>query len=168
MTEVATALEQWLVEAYELRFAELDGFAPELPSPEFGVQAVLDSLLRVRKRLDRVDGLLFRAARVKTAAQAALASAQAQVDDAWDTSAVRVRNSPQRSREDFTGPRERYAESNLAVLDLRREARAAEATAAAAKDAYDGINKVLWGLDALRQDHLAVLRAMQFESSLER
>lgn len=168
MTDVDGLLDRWMTEAFELRFNEIEGHAPEIPDPELGPPEILASLLRIRKRLDRVDGLLFRAAKLRSRAQIGAAADEASVSDKWATELGRVRNAPARHRDDFSGPRERYAEADLAVLDLRRTARLSASTAAAAKDAYDVISKCWWGLDGLRQDHLAVLRTLQFESSLER
>jgi hypothetical protein len=158
--DVRAQLDELVVEAIRLRF---DTPPPRLRSPH----ELLDALYDVRVRLDRVEQILSQAQRLRARARDAAASAEALAEEAWDRAAQQARNSPV-SRDDYSSARERAAEANLAVLTERRTARAASALASYVDNQVDVLRTANRGLDGLRHDLLAALRAFQIESSLER
>jgi hypothetical protein len=170
LSELEHHLAGWTAEAVELRFGAAGDplGAVGLPPTESGPQQVLESLLRVRSRLDRVEALAVRATRARGRLQRASQAAKAQAGEAWDREIARVRSSPVRRGDEFTGPRERYAEANLATLVEQRTERQSSLLLVSADTAVDAIRQCQRGLDSLRQDHIAVMRSYQFESHLER
>lgn len=157
-----TTLEQhfaaWVAEVLELRF----GSELQLPVSGSTPSSVQDSLVQVRQRLDRVEGILSQVLRARGRCKRAAKVARSVADDRWDASVVTVR------KVEYQGPRERYAEASLASFEQLRDARAAEHLADVADEAYDVVRLAQAGLSALRYDHVAVLRGFAFESSLER
>jgi hypothetical protein len=130
---------------------------------------VLDSLINVRKRLDRVHELMAQSTRLKSRAIRSKFAAKYDAEDAWDHSLEKQRTaSVRRNSNDFEGPRERYSKANLDSFDEQRAKRKAEATASRVEEADEVIRQCHWGLDTLRQDHITILRTLGFESSLER
>jgi hypothetical protein len=169
LSRLEEELAEWAAEALRLRFAEVAGSpAVELPPVESGASEVMQRLLAVRQRLDRVEELLARATRARGRSSRAAQVAKAQADDAWDVSSQRGRAAPVRRGGEFEGPRERYADNNLATLDQRRATREAERLADSASECLDVVRLCHRGLDGIRQDLLTMLRAFQFESHLER
>ncbi len=160
--DLPTVLGSYVTEALQLRLGvdtSRSGVAPAL---------TLEHLQDVRRRLDRVEELLTRGIRVRARAQRAAAAAQAAVDDAWDAAIRKVRAAPVQAGGEYSSARERHAEANLAVLDLRHAARRAHETAHHCEEAVEVIRVAHRGLDGVRGDALAVLRTLAFESHLER
>lgn len=158
ITELEGQLAAWVTEALELRF----GGGVELPPSESTPAAVHASLLSVRSRLDRIDGIYIRVLRARGRCRRAAKTGRYLADDAWDVSVTGQR------RQDYQGPRERYAEASLSSFEQQRAARASETLLSHADDAYEAVRVAREGLNNLRADHVAVLRSVQFESSLER
>lgn len=164
LTQLEEQILGWVKEALELRFAQ-DG---EYLSTEHGADPVLSGLLNVRGRLDRIEELLTKVTRARGRAQRARMVAQAVADDAWDTQSQVELQAAQRRPDQFVAPRERYANSNLETLHQKRDLRAAERLAHSTEEAYEVIRTVHRGLDSIRNDHLAVIRALSWESHMER
>lgn len=155
-----------LAEAHTLRFGDDFQPGPGIPPESAGPPEVLAALRDVRGRLDRVEAIwagLFRARSITVRASKA---ATAQAEDAWDQHAVTAR-SERHTESDYSTARERAAESNLATLLQRREARLRLAEATELEDAAKLVDQYRRGLDSLRQDLAAVLRAYSFQTSLE-
>lgn len=149
-------------EALALRFtfeASLDHSSP---------QTLIDSLLACRARLDRLEELLTIATRAKGRATRAAQEARRVADEAWDTHSVSARSGPVTRRHDYVGAKENYADNNVATISEQRNARIAERLADYTQECYQVIRTVYHGLDNFRADHLAIIRAMSFESHLER
>ncbi len=161
-TDIPTTLGGYVREALALRLA------PDLPGVAATSVEVLAGLQHVRRCLDRVEELLGMTLRVRARAQRAAVVAQATADDAWDNAIGRVRSAPVKAGGEFTSARERHAEANLVILDLRHAARHAVELAHHCDEAVEIIRLAHRGLDGVRQDHLAILRALAFESHLER
>jgi hypothetical protein len=161
VTDIRALLDGHVVEAVELRFSG------DIPGPQSAPKQILDALYEVRRRLDRVEFLLSQAIRVRGKLRESNDAATAEVDDAWDSS-IHTTRSAAVVRDDYTSAKERYAEANLATLDLRRTQRAAAAVLAHADTSVDLLRLSLRGLGDLRQELLTVLRTLQFESHLER
>lgn len=127
---------------------------------------LLECLLDVRTRLDRLEELLGNALRLRGEVHRRHTAVRVQVDDAWDEAAVRQRAST--VRDEYSSAKERTAATNLEVLDLRRAERAADADARACDEAVEQIRLRYRGLSELRQDIHTIVKARQFESTLDR
>lgn len=162
---MADQLESLVTEAVTLRFGARDFPEDTQIHPDL-VQLIL---LDTRKRLDRVEELLVTAIRVRGRARGVASNRQNEVDDEWARAIDVARKDHRRAAgTDYSGAKERYAEADLAVLDLRIKQRQAQTFADQAQTAYDVVRVCHRGLDTLRGDCVAYLRSLQFESSLER
>lgn len=159
---LSEVLNNIISEARSLRFSG------SLPPLESSPSEVLSCLQEARQKLDRVDELLMKVTRIKARSQRAKSVADALSEEAWDMSNQKQRSSGVQRGGDFLGPRERYADANLATLNERRAAREASDLVSLASEAYDCVWIVHRGLDGLRQDILSMLRTLSFESTLER
>jgi len=160
--DLGAALDALVTEALRLRH---DGKLPTAPAAPV---AVLDALLDVRARLDRLEELLTQALRVRAGAHEAAALATATAEDAWDSEISRLRNAKVRPGDEYSTARERHAQANLGTLELRRAARQAEDASRRCERAVEVIRVAHRGLDGVRGDLLAWLRATAFESNLDR
>lgn len=131
-------------------------------------QAVLDSLLDVRAKSDRVEAISIQVMRMRHRAARKVASLKASVDDAWSQAIVDVKKAGARSGDQYEGPRERYAQADLAVLTLKRESRKAEELLSILDEASDVIKTALRGLNEVIQDHRIWLRTIQVQSYIEK
>jgi hypothetical protein len=157
-------LEALITEALGLR----SGLS--LPSINQGPVEVLERLIDVRTRLDRVEELLSRAVRFRTAVRARLKEASGSLDEAWATKVAQPSARRRAASDGFGGsaPRERYAEADLATLDEKRNVRRLEQWFDQVSDAVEVIRQAHRGLDTTRQDLHLILRAISVESALER
>lgn len=164
--DIASTLEAYLTEALELRVVT------DLPDPGSDPKHVLESLVHTRGRLDRVEELLQRALRLRHRVQRSVAVVRAVHDDARDavlTNARKQRGGPvTRDNDQYTSAQERAAEANLATVEHRRSLRQAEEVASHCDEAVEILRLTHRGLEGIRVDHLTVLRAVQFESTLDR
>ena len=158
-----TVLDGFIREALELRFggdALRRGAAPA---------EIVESLRQTRQRLDRVEQLLSKAIRIKANGRQHCAAVTATAELAWDRAAMARRNAPvTRGGEEFSSARERHAEANLATLTEQAAVRVAEERVRQCEEAESMIRLAHRGLEGVRQDHLAMLRMVQFESTLDR
>lgn len=143
-------------------------FGVGLPGAAAAPPEVLAVLLEVRGRLDRLESLLLESLRLRDGARQARTAAEAEAGEAWDQQAAAGSPALLSKAGDYTGPRERYAQYNIATLDQQRQSQRAARVAAAAEGAYEQLRVLHRGLDGLRQDLVTALRAVQFESSIER
>lgn len=166
MREVALGVEkkaQLIIEnATKSRFT-LPPF-PESPTPD-QIQA---RLVDLRARLDSVEQDVIDAVSLKFRAQRVFAASDFNATEAWDKALEKVRKAPSFQGSEYTGPRERYSEANLATFDQQRARRFADHAKSFAEEAYTVVVACQRGLDAARQDCLAWLRSLVFESSLDR
>lgn len=128
---------------------------------------VLDALVDLRRRYDRVEEIYLTVLQLKCRAVLLRNRYQAEAGDAWNTAVVKVRQTSSRAGDEYMGPRERYAEADLMVLDEKLKSRRADALAESASVALECVKTLLRGLDGTRQDHLTWLRTLNFASSLE-
>ncbi len=159
---VEAALDEHVAEVLAIRYGV------DLPEVGTDPRTVLQSLQHTRRSLDRVEELLSRTVRIRARAQRMATHAGNVFDDAWDTAAQQRRTNPVVHGGEYSSARERTAEANLATLDLRVGARSTAELAHRCDEAVEVIRLAHRGLESVRQDHLAVLRALQFESSLDR
>ncbi len=141
-------------------------------APDWGavghVEASTRTLADIRKRLDRVDELLSNTITLRGRLHRIATAAKSVADHAWDTAAMKRRAAPVQRGEEFYSAREREAEANLASINERHTAKQAADQAHTADTAYEVIRLNQRGLERVRTDLLAVMRAVQFESSLDR
>lgn len=166
-TQSENALAALVQEALELRHGS--GEDPEgalsTVDPNDGPDAVSHMLLRVRQRSDRVDYLLAQATRARGRARRSRDNAKFEAEFVYNTATNT--NERNRTREFVTGA-ERHAEAALAALPERRAAFLADRLVSHADEAYEVINQIHRQLGDIRTDLRASLRALQFESSMER
>jgi hypothetical protein len=158
---VAETLASLMKEALSLRFQG------ELPGAQAGPLEVLESLLECRKKADRVEGLYLQALTIKGTLSRRSALHNAEAEDEWAEALIKVRNSPIYKQDSFAGPREKYAEADLATLEFKRQARKSAELLSLADEAVDVIRTTLTGLNNTRQDHISWIRSLQFMSTLE-
>lgn len=159
--ELERVLGEYVSEASELRFA-----AGSLALGS-NVEEMMASLIAARQRLDRVEELLVRVLRVRDRARRGSVAAEAEANDQWDQALHQLNSRPRGLRGEYEGPRERYADANLAVLDFKRQARDAASLVSLAEEGYEALRIMHRGLDGLRQDLVTILRAQQFVNHLE-
>jgi hypothetical protein len=162
MGEVEQKLAELLTEALSLRAAS------SIPYSDASPQVVLNSLLDNRQRVDRLEGIYLQVVQIRARLSRRTASTRAEADDAWAQSVVSMKSQGARSRDQYEGPRERYAEADLATLDLKRKVRKAEELLDIAVEADDVIKTALRGLNEVIQDHRIWLRSLQFQTYLEK
>ncbi len=143
----------------------------EAPTPPIdgGPSDVLPSLLDVRQRLDRVEELLRHAMTIRAHYEAAQASATNTASDAFDTAITpRQAGTTSYAGAEYTSAKERQAAANLATLGEARRARQAADDYRNAHLIVEQLRLMHRGLEGVRQDHLTVIRALQFETVLDR
>lgn len=164
LTEIESQLKVLVDEAHGLRFKpDESSINLDISSPKI----ILDSLLACRARLDRLEELLAIATRARGRAWRAHQEAARLAQEAWDATSAASRTGPSR-RSEYTGAKEHYADNNLATIDEKRTAYRAERLADYADECYRVIKILYHGLDNYRADHLVIIRALSFESHLER
>lgn len=151
---------RWTAEALDLRMGA------RLPATDASTGILLEALLDVRSRLDRVEEILANALGLRSMAARKHTAIRSAVEDAWDAAAVRGRSAG--VRDEYSSAKERAAAANLEVLDLRRLERVADSQFRRCDEAVELVRLRLRGLQEVRQDILAVVRIRQFESTLER
>lgn len=126
------------------------------------------ALRDVRGRQDRVEELLRTTLRLRARAQRGAQLAQHALDDAFDQAIHTNRAASVTPGGEYSSARERTAEANLATIDLRGTARGTHTLAHRCDETVDVLRLTHRGLDGVRQDIHALLRAAAFESHLER
>lgn len=164
------AIKDWIEEAVDLRYGRIKGIPDLAPySDLLAPFQVTEQLTFIRQRLDRLEELLVNSVRARASLKRAYQQTKDELQLAWDThvtstSAVRR---PVLTQEYVTG-KEKFAEANLATLELQRTERKAREVLSFAEEAVDVIKQLHYGLDGIRHDLLSQVKAMQVESHLER
>lgn len=166
-TNSESGLANIVAEALELRHGEADDPDGRLTpvDPNDGPDAVRHMLLRVTQRADRVDYLLAQVTRARGRARRARDDARYESDLAF--SAATNTNELNRTRE-YVTREERNAAAMLESLAQKRAAHLADRLVSHADEAYDVLNQIHRQFGDMRNDLRASLRALQFESSLDR
>lgn len=149
-------------EALELRSQS------SMPGSEATPQEVLNSLLDQRWRADRMEAILTEVIRLRGRVGRATAQCKAAADDVWTQALVDARKSSAKRGDQFEGPRERYADADLVALSQRRELRKAENLLSLADEVSEIMKTASRGLSDIIQDHRTWLKALQFQSYLEK
>lgn len=159
----------WAREALDLRHGDagdpkgsIRGWGSSDDSPT----DVLDLLLRVRQRSDRVDQLLANVTMAKSRAKRAHEEATFAAEIAKAEATKEYANSGR--RREFASAKETDSEATLQSLEQLRTAHRAARLVSVTSEAYDVVNQIHWQLESIRKDLRATLHALQFESSLER
>jgi hypothetical protein len=155
---VNTEIETLVIEAVDLRHQVK---FPTVVTPD----SLVLSVVHLRQAFDRVEAILVMMTRLRGRLAAELAVAQAEQEGAWDRAATASSRSG--SQRDFSGPRERYAEFNLAAFKEKTALRHAELRYKEVDVAVDVIRILHRGIDSVRSDIHIAMRAMNLESRLE-
>lgn len=161
MPDVTVFLDQAVTEAVKLR-ADTDLGGTLDPAD------LAHTLRDIRGRQDRVEELLRQVTRIRGRAVLAAQLAQHKLDDGVDQALHTNRTASVSRLGEYSSAHERDAEANLATIDLRFAARAAHQLARRCDETVDVLRLTHRGLDGIRQDIHALLRASAFESHLER
>ena len=163
-------LEKWLdsqvQEAMRLRSLETEEATSLAPGGTPDPRAVINALVAVRARLDRLETIQAALMRAKGRTARAAKAARYTADD-WNEASVNARK-PQARRSEYTGAKEHYADNSLASFTEQRAARQAERLADYAAECLDVVRLVHRGLDSYRSDLNTIARTLSFESHLER
>lgn len=165
VTSAEKQLMAWVAEALELRHgAAGDPEGPIRGSAQTSSDEIMDLLLRVRTRSDRVDELQSKVTLAKGRAK------RAKDDSAFAADQALMLATQQRgnNRVEFSSAREREADAKLDAFTERRVLYQRDRLVSYSNDAYEVITQIHWQLDAIRKDLRASLHALQFESGLER
>lgn len=162
MEEIEKRIAELLSEALSLRSDS------SMPYSEASPQVVLNSLLDNRQRVDRLEGIYLQVIQIRARLSRRTSAVKAEAEDAWAEALSSMKSQGARNRDQYEGPRERYAEADLATLDLKRKARKAEELLNIAIEADDVIKTALRGLNEVIQDHRIWLRSLQFQTYLEK
>lgn len=165
MSEHREVIKGWIEEAVKLRYSlELASYT-DLIAPWL----ITEQLQNVRQRLDRIEELVILSVRARASLKRSHQQVKDELQVAWDSrltdnSAVRR---PVLTQEFVTG-KEKFADANLATLELQRKERLASELVSFADESVEVIRQLHRGLDGIRQDLLTQVRSLQVETSLER
>jgi len=163
--------------ACEARCAELEdamrvlrfGNAAEpfdLPAGGAGGEVVHGALLDVRARLDLAEELKLAARKLRREFRDKARLRAQERDDEYDRRLDKLSDGAM--RREWESGREREARARLAVLELTRAARTAEAARARVEEMFDSLTDMFFGLLNIREELIARLRELQFETAMER
>lgn len=164
--ELAAQAAQWKASA--LAYRRQVGAVFEGARRTGTIIAWREALQAIRGLQDGVEEILAVAIIAKGASERWAASMKAEYEDRWaeksaEDSRVAVRRGPE-----MEGPRERYARVDLAVFNELRNWRQAEQDALVAQEAEREIQVRYRAVNTTREDIHQILRAIAFESTLER
>jgi hypothetical protein len=146
----------WVEEALELRHGEADDPLGKLELPPYtdGPDGVLNTLRRVRVRLDRVEELQSRSRQMKGKVSRSRAKAEFDADLAEHEAMKKQAN---RGRE-FVSAAQLKAEASLDSIEQKRILHRLKKLESMADEAYEIIKTCYWGLDKIRTELLEMLR----------
>jgi hypothetical protein len=127
---------------------------------------VHEALLDVRARLDLAEELMTKARGERRRFRAKAAQRQAERDEEYDR--VMVKLGEGAVRREYEGTKDREAKARVHVLELTQTANRAAAARVMVDDCFDGLKDTFFGLLNIREELIARLRELQFESALER
>jgi hypothetical protein len=165
--DIAAAVNSLLTalnEVTELRYGTENDPVPGMPPATASPSEVIEVLRNVRQRMDRIEELFALAIRIRGTCKTQIEGLQFEVDREWDASAVRR----MADRPEYSSTRERYAEVNLDNIESLNRINRMRVQMGKVDTVHAVIQLAYRGLDGFRNDLNAVLRALQFESHLER
>jgi hypothetical protein len=137
-----------------------------IPPYGLGGDAVHEALLDVRGRLDLAESLKIEARKVRRQFRDIAAQRREEADENFDK--LLVKQGEGALRQEWQGGREREAKARTLNLDERRAARTAEKAARRAEEMFETITDMFFGLLNIREELIARLRELQFETVMER
>lgn len=154
-------MDDWIRRSIEMRTLVVPG--PTAPPPE-----VQQALIEARGRLDVLEELLSQAISLRGSTRRAEAACKDAVSDAWDAEYDRRKQAGTFRNDDYKSGREKEAEINLVIREVRLEHREM-------RDLLDALNECvdrLWlkfnGLRAVREELLQRMRTVIRESDTDR
>lgn len=149
-------------EAIELRYGSAnDPQGPiRLPDFEDGMSLFVDTLSRIRTRLDRVQELQSLSQRARARARRTVAQKEFEAQEAFDRSMQERSN--RRSSASFSTKEEKNADASLDSFEQKREAHLAARTLDIANETLEVITSCYWGLSALREEVLTLMKSLQY------
>lgn len=146
-------------QAYELR-------SFKRPPADAAPAVVHEALVRLRTDLDVLENCMIQVSLIRQATESEQKAAEEEAQDAWDRQAdAEYRRGVRR---DFEGAEERYARWRLATFEQQRVARQSRARADLARQSEIAVRTVYRGMNGIREELLASLRYLQWESAMER
>jgi hypothetical protein len=127
---------------------------------------VHEALLDVRARLDQAEELMTGARRERRRFRAKAVQRQVERDEEYDR--VMAGLGEGAVRREYEGTKDREAKARMRVLELTQTANRAAAARVMVDDCFDGLKDTFFGLLNVREELIARLRELQFESTLER
>lgn len=165
MSELEDTVTNWLREVIDLRHGEAgdpDGKLKAV-SIEDGLSTVAYELTRVRKRSDRIDYIRTQVSLVRSRLKAAKSSSDFQADAKF----MEATSHRDRNKAEFASSLSVKANATLDSFEEKRAAHEATMQLELVSDAYYIIDQISRQMDSIRNDIRAILRSLQFESSLE-
>jgi hypothetical protein len=127
---------------------------------------VHQALLTVRERLDSAEALLLQVRRERLKTREKYRQLRQLADEEYDLKLGKLGEGA--VRREYESVRDREVQARLHVLDLTRRMRAAETVKLMAEDTFESLTASFFGLLNIREELIARLRELQFESVLER
>lgn len=159
--QIKDKITSLIKEATDLRFGNM--YLPEVGAPS---DELIESLVVVRRVLDRLEEIHLQLLRFKSFASSLNATVSEEHDNEWDAVISRNKTSSV-IRNEYTAAKERYAEANLATLESRRKVKQAAEFLEFCSNASEVVRTQYRGMDGVRQDILTVLKSQQFMNHLE-
>jgi len=154
-------MDEWVRRSIELR-------PLVVPGPTAPPQDVQAALIQARGRLDVLEELISQAISLRGSTRRAEAACKDKVSDAWDAEYERRKHAGTFRNDDYKSGREKEAEINLAIREVRLEYREM-------RDLLESLNEVtdrLWlkfnGMRAVREELLQRMRSWVRESDTDR
>lgn len=155
----------WVKEAIDLRHGDAGDEEGKLRilSIEDGVPAVMHELTRVRKRTDRVDYLRTQVALLRSK----LKKSKAEAKFAAESKLMEATTHRNRTKLEYDSAAAVASEAGLDAFEERRAAHEAQVLLDVVEDSYWVIDKITSELDSIRTDLRAIIKSLQFSSTLE-
>ena len=163
---MTSILERAEEQCAELEEAMLRLRAAEVPPVEVKGESVHAALLDVRARLDLAEELKVQARRLRRQFRARAAERLRERDEEYDRRLAEYAKGA--VRREYESVREREVRARLDVLELTRQANAAADVRARVEEMFESLTDMFFGLLNIREELIARLRELQFETVLER
>jgi len=136
--------------------------------PAFGVggEDVHKALLDVRARLDAAEQLKLAGRKLRREFRDKARLRAQERDDEYDDRLDKL--SAGAVRREWESGREREARARLQVVEMTRTVRTAEAARSRVEEMFDSLTDMFFGLLNIREELIARLRELQFETAMER
>jgi hypothetical protein len=140
---------------------------PRLPAG-VGLQEIVDALVDLRARIDRVDELVNVIGQLRSRVKADSLERDFVAEQAWNQSVSAQKPSGGVIWGDSSSaPRERYATASLETLPLQRDRLATAKLLVSMDSLHESARTFQYGLNGYRSDLSTRLRAVQFLMTLE-